>query len=790
MSCLTFERGAAVSPFRWAAHMLATAALLVVAALVAPQSISAQAVGVVEGRVIDATSGTPLSGIAVSVDGGSVTVLSGTDGRFRLTGVPAGERQIAARRIGLSAATQRVSVAAGAVVRVDFALESEALLMPGIVVSTTREVRRLAETAASVGVISADELEETRPAHPSEVLRRIPGVWVGTTGGEGHTTAIRLPKSTEPVYLFLEDGVPTRSTGFFNHNALYEVNVPQAGRVEVLKGPATALYGSDAIGGVIDVETRSPTIRPSAQGYLEGGQDGWSRALLSASGTRGDDGLRADLNLTRTDGWRDDTGYDRQSATLRWDRHLAGGGSLKTVLSASRIDQETAGASSLLREDYLGDRTVNYTPISIRNVRAVRFSSALTAPVGSTEISVTPYLRWNTMELLPNWALTYDPTIYETGHRSAGLLARASRDVASLRARLIAGFDADYSPGGREEVRIDAVRDGRIFTDYTRAETLYDYDVTYRAISPYLQLESAPIERLRLMAGLRYDLMSYDYVTHLDPVDTGRWRRPASTTVDFDRLSPKLGAAYEFGPVLATYANYVHGFRAPSEGQLFRQGSARNTVGLSPVRANSFEVGARGELAGRVGYTLAAYGMTVADDILSYIRPDGIRETQNAGETLHRGIEVGLGLALSEALRADLSYSLSKHTYEAWSPAEGVNYAGNEQEAAPQVLGNVRLAYEPPPLAGGVFAVEVSRVGSYWMDAENTHRYPGHNLVSLSANVPFGRRLELIGRMVNVTDTRFAENAVYTAARGEEFAPGMPRSIYIGLQYGWGGDAR
>lgn len=764
--------------------------LFLLAAILQPSTAEAQQSGVVVGRVIDRDTGSPLSGVSISIAGQEGGTLSTTDGGFRLAGVAAGMREVVARRVGLAPATRTVTVGAGATTRVEFALESEALLIPGVVVSTTREVRRLAETAASVGVVGRDELDDTRPTHPSEVMRRIPGVWVGMTAGEGHTMAIRMPKTTEPVYLYLEDGVPTRSTGFFNHNALYEVNLPQAGRIEVLKGPATALYGSDAIGGVIDVETRAPSLHPSTQAYVEGGQNGWTRALLSGSGTWGDDGVRTDLNLTRSDGWRDGTGYERQSATVRWDRQLGGGATLKSVLTASRIDQETAGSSALLRDDYLSDRTVNYTPISLRNVRAVRLSAALDAPVAGAHVSLTPYLRWNEMELLPNWSLTYDPTIYETGHSSVGVIARVSRDVAALRARVIAGIDADYSPGGREESRIDPLREGRIFTSYTRGERIYDYDVTYRAISPYLQLEADPLERLHVTAGLRYDRMAYDYRTHLDPVDSGRWRRPADATVEFDHLSPKLGLAYEFGEALSTYANYVHGFRAPSEGQLFRQGSAVNTVALSPVIANSFEVGARGELLGRIGYTLAAYRMELENDILTYIRPDGIRETQNAGETLHEGVEVGLSLQLSAALRADASYSLAEHTYLAWSPEEGVDYGGNEQEAAPQLLANARLSYSPSFLAAGRVGVEWSRVGSYWMDAENTHRYPGHNLFSLSANVPVGSHLELIGRVVNLTDERFAESAVYTLARGEEFAPGMPRTIYLGVEYGWGGDAR
>ena len=788
MSSVSRRRGSAVSIYRSILLALALLALGVLSPLV--ETAAAQERGAVEGRVVESGSGTPLPGVAIVLDGGRTGTLSASDGRFRIESVAAGEHRLVARRVGLSSGSAVVSVAPGQTARVEIALASDAVLVPGVVVSTTREVRRLAETAASVGVIDAGELDAAKPTHPSGVLQRIPGVWVGMTSGEGHTTAIRMPKTTEPVYLFLEDGVPTRSTGFFNHNALYEVNLPQAGRVEVLKGPATALYGSDAIGGVIDVETRRPSRAPAASAYLEGGHDGWSRALLSAGGTRGADGLRADLNLTRSDGWRDGTGYDRQSATLRWDRQLAAGGRLKTVLSASRIDQQTAGSSALLREDYLGDRTINYTPISLRNVRAVRLSTALDVAVAGTDLSVTPYLRWNRMELLPNWSLTYDPTIYETGHSSAGVLLRASRAFAPLRARVIAGVDADASPGGREEFRIMPVREGRIFTSYSQAEALYDYDVTYTGVSPYLQVEAEPTDHLHLSAGLRYDRMSYDYDTRLEPVATGRWRRPEDAKVDFSHLSPKLGAALELGPALAAYASYVHGFRAPSEGQLFRQGTAINTVSLSPVVANSYEVGARGEIGGRVGYTLAAYRMEMENDILTYIRPDGIRETQNAGETLHRGIEAALGVALSPRLKVDVSYALSEHAYVAWSPAEGVDYAGNEQEAAPRLLASGRLFWSPPLLGEGRLGVEWSRVGSYWMDAENTHRYPGHHLYSLSANLPIGRHLEVIARMVNVTDERFAESAVFTEARGEEYAPGLPRTVYIGLEYGWGGDAR
>ncbi|HEX6068996.1 MAG TPA: carboxypeptidase regulatory-like domain-containing protein, partial [Longimicrobiaceae bacterium] len=199
-------------------------AFVATALLAIPCGATGQQTGSVDGRVVDRDSGAPLAGVALSVVGQERTVLSALDGRFRISSLPAGVHEVVARGLGFGIARASVAVNAGGVTRLEIALATEALLMPGVVVSTTREVRRLAETAATVGVISGDEIADTRPTHPSEVMQRIPGVWVAVTAGEGHTTAIRMPKTTEPVYLYLEDGVPTRSTGFFNHNALYEVN--------------------------------------------------------------------------------------------------------------------------------------------------------------------------------------------------------------------------------------------------------------------------------------------------------------------------------------------------------------------------------------------------------------------------------------------------------------------------------------------------------------------------------------------------------------------------------------
>ncbi len=693
-------------------------------------------------------------------------------------------------------------------------VHAENVTLGAITVTGTREGQSLAETPASIGIVKADTIRQDKPGHPAQLMGQVPGVWVNVTGGEGHQTAIRQPLTTNPVYLYLEDGIPTRSTGFFNHNALYEINLPGAGGIEVNKGPGTALYGSDAIGGVVNVLTRTPPAKGEISASGELGGHGWRRALVGGGNTWGDNGLRADLNLSHSDGWRDATGYDRQSANLRWDRAMGDDAMLKTVLAYSHIDQQTAGSSAIIENDYKNNPTLNYTPISYRKVDALRLSSAWEkenrAESGDTLISITPFLRDNSMELLANWSLSYDPTVYTTENQSFGVLAKWRRDFPNLRARLIAGLDLDYSPGSREENRLGTLTTtgsgaSKIYRDYSVGTRVYDYDVTFMGASPYVHGEFSPSDKLRLNAGLRYDNLRYRFDNNLAAASvaattsenggapvTRHYGQVGDTTVRFNHLSPKLGATYAVSPDLHVFAAYNHAFRAPSEGQLFRpsaansalvaQANAQSTQGLKPVKADQFEIGVKGR-SGTVSYEVSLYNLAKEDDILSY-RDTATNVTQvvNAGETRHRGIEAGLGLPMGSAFRLDLSASYAKHSYEEWVIPGGVDFSGKEMETAPRLIGNMRLSWMPAP--GARVQLEWMRLGGYWMDQANSAKYGGHDLFNLRANWILGKSLGLFGGIQNLTDKRFAESASISSST-QLFSPGLPRTLTLGLEGKW-----
>ncbi|HIF06517.1 MAG TPA: TonB-dependent receptor [Gemmatimonadetes bacterium] len=752
------------------------ALMLVVLSAFTPHQAAAQGSGTIVGQVVAADNGAPLASVTIFIDGSNRRAATNSQGRFTLA-IPAGDHVLVAERLGLESTRQEITVSAGATTTVNLQVASSAIELSRIVVTAAREAQDRSRVAASVGVVDRSDIANTLPSHPSEIMGRVAGVLVNTTGGEGHMTAIRQPLSTAPVYLYLEDGLPTRSTGFFNHNALYEINLPQADRIEVMKGPASALYGSDAIGGVINVGTRRPADEAMASLSLEGGGFGYKRALGTVSGS----GLSADLNITETDGWRTGTDYKRQSATLRWDRTFGDGVYLKTVAALSNIDQATAGTSALSRTDYLNDPTANYTPISFREVRAFRVSTALEAQAGAGTLSLTPFFRFNSMDLLPNWSLTFDPAIWETQNTSYGLQAKYGVSLKDTGVRIVSGVDFDYSPGSHFETSINPVRTAGIFDTYTDAADIYDYDVTFAQASPYVQADYET-GQFTISAGVRSDFIKYDYNTRLAELQTGPHRRPADASPSFQDVTPKFGITYNPAQEFGVFGSYRHGFRAPSEGQIFRQGLALNTLDLKPVQVESTELGVRGVLSNVFRYELTGYYMSKTDDILGFRLPDGSSETLNAGETLHKGLEAQIGASLAEGLSLDIGYTFAEHTYEDWRPNSTTDLAGNRMEFAPRQIGNAVLEYEVPALAGSSFSFEWNRLGPYFEDASNDNRYEGHDLFNARTLIPVGNNMQVFARLQNVTNTRYAERASFNAFRGEELAPGLPRTLYAGIR--------
>ena len=144
--------------------------------------------------------------------------------------------------------------------------QAESSSLQEVVVSGSRAETKLSETPVSIGSVSQETWNADKTKSVGEIINRIPGVFWNDLGNEQHSMGIRQPISTNAVYQYLEDGIPIRPLGVFNHNALNETNMNGSGGVEVVKGAASSLYGSNAVGGAVNFVTLEPSRTPT--GYL------------------------------------------------------------------------------------------------------------------------------------------------------------------------------------------------------------------------------------------------------------------------------------------------------------------------------------------------------------------------------------------------------------------------------------------------------------------------------------------------------------------------------------------
>lgn len=670
------------------------------------------------------------------------------------------------------------------------AIENKQNIMDVIIVTATKEEKVRSELAESIAVIDETQINNIAPTHPADLLNRISGVHINNIGGEGHMSAIRQPITTGGLYLFLEDGLPTRPTGFFNHNGLYEINLPQASKIEITKGPGSALYGSDAIGGIINSITKPSPGKKEIKLIPEYGSYGWYKTLLSAgSPINKYHGFRFDLNHTNNEGYREESEYNKISSTLRFDSLIKDHLALKTIISVNNIEQ--SGTSSLNYDDYLNDSKKNlfHNDIANRDVNALRISTEISYESDDVNLyKLTPFFRQNNMQLMPSWMISYDPNFRDYDFKSYGLLGQYRRKLSNISGELIAGIDIDYTPSSYLERDITVTKLNDIYTHYSfTGDSNYDFTADQTSISPYLHAEWQVKPKIRLVTGLRYDYFDIDYNNNLSISNSGPHVRAASQNINYDHLSPKLGLIYKYHNNHNIFTNYKNAFRVPSIGQLFRSASSVNTTKLKPVKSDSFEIGLRGILFRWLNYDTSLYHMITTNDIISILDVTD-RKVQNAGKTKHQGIEISFNGKISNEWSFNSSFTYTKHKYEKFKalysyPATTINYDGFTIGKAPKTQANLSLNYNPPIIKNLALELEWEHLGKYFTDETNTTKYGGHDLLNLRTNYKFHENIKIYGKILNIGNKLYS---TYTSNQvgnpNIQYRPGNGRSLYLGLE--------
>lgn len=252
--------------------------LLALACAAAPPLLSAQdRTGTLRGAVTSGSANAPVPGAQVFIVGTRLGAVTGSDGRYTITGIATGPQTVRVRTIGFQPSERSVTIAAGATLTVDFALTSAPISLDEVVVTGTAGSARKREVGNSIGQLKVADVPEV-PTNVSQMLSgRLAGVSIsGGTGNSGAGSSIRLRGTTSVALtnqpLIYVDGVRTRSdeyprNGIFtgttqrganaNGSPLNDINPDDIERIEVVKGAAAAtLFGTDAAAGVIQIFTK------------------------------------------------------------------------------------------------------------------------------------------------------------------------------------------------------------------------------------------------------------------------------------------------------------------------------------------------------------------------------------------------------------------------------------------------------------------------------------------------------------------------------------------------------
>ena len=716
-----------------------------------------------EGTVVN-PDGRVVPGATVLVSDLSViraTALTDDLGRFEVTNLAAGRYEVRVVLEGFGAAPVMVDLAGDAVRSVSIALQVRAVSESIVVTAAAGELPR-SRVTDSVSVVTGDEIAARQLETVSDALRfSVPGLGVTATGGRGGTTALYARGGESDFSLVLIDGV--RVNGFGGSYDFAHLPVSDIERIEVVRGPQSAVYGSDAIGSVVQIITRQGGPA-RAGGVVEGGSFGTSRVSVHTSGSADALSWGAAFEQLDTDGQNGATtasgellsndDYLRRDLSLNGQWNGTEGTAIRSTFRYGTNERGLPGAwGSNPGGTYSGVDTVSRGT----NDNQV-FSVGVTQRLGTRVNQRVDVSHTKTDSL-------FDSPFGESTANSRRLTVRARTD-ATLRPGIVAtgGFDLQREEAGNAFI-----------TDSSFTEI----PVERRILAYFGELRFDPTTRLSVTGGLRVDHIRLNALagdgfgrpTFTDQtevsanpkVSLGWYVRPADVTDDWTRLRLSAGT----------------GIRPPGAFEI----AFTDNPALRPERTRSVDFGVEQALAsGRVVVEATAFFNRYDDLIVSVgqsFRDASQFRTDNLDNSRARGLELAASARTAQGFEARATYTWLDTEVLALDAADGQAKAGfavgDPLLRRPRHQGSLELSFTQP-----LFSVFTS-VGARGrtLDIDPTFGTfgglfdnPGYAVVDLGGSVRVTEGLELTGRVQNLFDRDY-EEAFGFPALGRSFVAGV-----------------
>ncbi|MEO7713324.1 MAG: TonB-dependent receptor [Gemmatimonadaceae bacterium] len=540
----------------------------VVTVICLTEAASAQT-GSVIGRISEGATRAPVTGARVRVlaTGGAVagSTVTGEDGRYRITGLPVGRHELSVTAIGYNPRRDPVDITANGTTTLDFALVATPSQLDAVVVSASRRAERAQEAPASVSVVSADVIEKRPGISTADHLGSVPGVDIAQTGVLGANVVVRgfnaaFSSALQVLTDYRISAVPGLQVNRFS---ALSPGADDLERIEVVLGPAAALYGPNTANGVIHLLTKSPLVSSGTVVSVAAGERNAFLGSFRTSQKITDNlGIKLSGSTFTAREWplADTTetrlrGVAQTSLAAFRTRALAAG------ITESQVSDSIARTPSLFALTRIGLRPENarrygvdfradYRPVpSLTTVLQVgRSSNSSTELTGISPAAQNAYTV-DHYQLRASSGRFFAQTYAEIGNSGSTYTTRTGESVTD-KSRLIVGQlqhglslvdgrqDFTY---GVDYLNTEPISEGTVYGRNEANDKIRQYGV-------YLQSESRLTDKLRLVLAGRVD---------------------GHSVVKGKEFSPRAGLVFEPTPTQAFRVTYNRAFQAPTAINLY-----------------------------------------------------------------------------------------------------------------------------------------------------------------------------------------------------------------------------
>jgi len=678
--------------------------------------------------------------------------------------------------------------------------EPDAAPVPVVVVTGSRIEHDSYDFPAAIDVVDAARIGNAQlRVNASEALAAVPGLVVLNRQNYAQDLQIssrgfgaRSAFGVRGVRL-IADGIPASMPDGQGQAATF--NLDMAERIEVLRGPFSALYGNHS-GGVVQLFTRDGQGRPTVETTVSGGSDGTRKIDINSQGEVGKVGYVIDVSRFDTDGYRDHSAARRDQGFAKLS--MRPGADSRLTITASSLDQDDTQDplgvtwNTFRRDPRAGEIDTTDTQLPNRTL-AERYNTrksidhqqggaAFEQRFGEDRLRVMAYV--GKRQVIQYQAFSRG---FQAPPTHSGGVVDFNRDFYGLEVQWIA---VRQFAGGKLSTTA-GIEYGRSIDDRQGYENFVGAQFGLRGalrrnekdtlsnLDPYLQTEWAGGPWV-LTAGLRRSSLKVDVEDRF--LSNGN----DSGSSDYSRITPVLGALYKVSDQLNVYASAARGFETPTLNELFySNGGGGFNFNLAPARSKHLELGAKAQLGEDTRINAALFQARTEDEMVVDTAGGGRTSYRNASSTLRRGAEVSLESSLGAGFSARAAVTLLRATYET---GFGSVSAGKRLPGVPRANAFAELAWTEP---GGRLGAAIETLASGKIYAEDTNletAAPGYAVVNarIQARQSVDRwRFKQFLRVNNIFDRDYVGSVIVgdTNRRYYEAAPGRQWIAGVSAEY-------